>query len=208
MQSWVLRGIGCDSPHWCLNGNGKFDIRSFYNKNRGTSLSSFPWKGIWKVKVPKMVAFFMWTATHGRIPTLDDLMLRGLPLVNRCCMCYCNEEFVDLLLLHCPVAHSLWVQMLQVFGIQWVMPGLVESLVFCCSNFLGKFSSDIWNMVPGYLMWVVWMERNRCSFEAKKNRLFSHKLYARVLFLIGLGAGVLQIVLLPWSFLLPLEVPP
>ena len=46
IQSQIPRGIGCDSPHWCLNGNGKFDIRSFYNKIRGTSLSSFPWKGI------------------------------------------------------------------------------------------------------------------------------------------------------------------
>ena len=75
IQSWISRGIGSDSPHWCLNGNGKFDIRSFYNKIRGTSLSSFPWKGISKVKVPKRVAFFMWTTAHGWILTLDTLML-------------------------------------------------------------------------------------------------------------------------------------
>ena len=30
--------------------------------------------------------------------------LRGLPLANRFCMCYCNDETVDHLLLHCPVA--------------------------------------------------------------------------------------------------------
>ena len=42
IQSRIPRGIGCDNPHWCLNGNGKFDIRSFYKKIRGTSLSSFP----------------------------------------------------------------------------------------------------------------------------------------------------------------------
>ena len=86
-------------------------------------------------------------------------------------MCCCNEEFVDHLPLYCPVAHSLWVQMLQVFGIQWVMPGSVESLVFCWSNWLGKFSLDIWNMVLGCLMWVVWMERNRHSLEAKEKSL-------------------------------------
>ena len=40
-----------------------------------------------------------------------------------------------------------------------------------------------------------------------RNHLFNYKLYARVLFLIRLGAGVLQIVLLLWSFLLPLELP-
>ena len=78
---------------------------------------------------------------------------------------------MDHLPLYCPVAHSLWVQMLQVFGIQWVMPGSVESLVFCWSNWLGKFSLDIWNMVLGCLMWVVWMERNRHSLEAKEKSL-------------------------------------
>ena len=125
----------------------------------------------------------MWTASHGQILTLDNLMLRGLPLANKWCMCCCNKESVDHLLLHCPVARSLWVQMLQVFGIQWVMPGSVESLVFCWSNWLGKFSSDIWNMVPGYLMWVVWMERNRRSFEAKEKLLVQlQALYQSTLF--------------------------
>ena len=49
----------------------------------------------------------------------------------------------------------LWVQMLQAFGIQWVMPGFVVSLVSCWSNWLGYHASDAWNMVPGCLMWVV-----------------------------------------------------
>ena len=98
IQSQILRGVGCNSPHRYLNGNGKFDIWSFYNKIRGTSIPSFPWKGISKVKVPKRVAFFMWTTAHGWILTLDTLMLQGLPLVNRCYMCCHNEESVDHLL--------------------------------------------------------------------------------------------------------------
>jgi len=51
------------------------------------------------------------------------------------------------------------------------------------------------------------MERNWHSFEAKEKSLVQYNFYARVLFLIGLGAGVLQIVFLLWSFLLPLELP-
>ena len=136
----------------------------------------------------------------------DNLKLRGLPLANQCCMCCYNEESVDHLLLHYPVAHSLWVQMLQVFRIQWVMLGSMESLVFCWSYWLGKFSSDIWNMVPSCLMWVVWMERNRRSFEAKEKSLVQLQALCQSTFLIGLGAGVLQIVLLLLSFLLPLEL--
>ncbi|XP_075664483.1 furostanol glycoside 26-O-beta-glucosidase-like [Castanea sativa] len=67
----------------------------------------------------------------------------GLPLANRCCMCRGSAESVDHLLIHCPVAYSLWVHMLQAFGIQWVMPGSVECLVACWSNWLEKFSLDI-----------------------------------------------------------------
>ena len=148
-----------------------FDTRSYYNIIRGAAASNFPWKGVWKAKIPRRVAFFVWTAVHGQILTLDNLKLKGRILVNRCCMCHWNEETVDHLLLHCPVAHSLWVYMLQIFGIHWVMPGSVESLVYCWSFWLGKFNSDIWNMIPGCLMWIVWTERNRRSFEDTEKSL-------------------------------------
>ena len=80
--------------------------RSYYHAIRGTLDSSFPWKGVWKPKVPKRVA------AHDWIFTLDNLMLKGRPLANRCCMCCCEGESVDHLLLHCPVTHTLWTFML------------------------------------------------------------------------------------------------
>ena len=137
-----------------------FDTRSFYQEVQDAPISIFLWKGIWKVKVPKMVAFFiiMWTAALRQILTLDNLMIRCLPLVNWCCMCRCNGEYMDYLLLHCVLAHALWVYMFQIFGIQWVMPGSVASLLFCWRNWLGKYRSNIWNLVPSCLMWIVWTE--------------------------------------------------
>ena len=38
-------------------------------------------------------------------------------------------------------------------------------LLFCWYHWLGKHSSDIWNLVLGYLMWIIWTERNQCSFK-------------------------------------------
>ena len=165
IQSRIPRGTADSNFHWCLKGNGMFDTWSYYNIIRGTADSNFPWKGVWKAKIPRRVAFFMWTVVHGQILTFNNLMLRGHILVNRCCMCHRNEETMDHLLLHCSVAQSLWVYMLKIFGIHWVMPGSVESLVYCWSFWLEKFNSDIWNMVPGCLMWIVWTEINRRSFE-------------------------------------------
>ncbi len=34
---------------------------------------NFPWKSIWKPRVPTRVVFFLWTATLGRILTVDNL---------------------------------------------------------------------------------------------------------------------------------------
>ena len=95
IQSRIPRGGGCDKFCWDLNGSGKFDAQSFYHKIRNATPFTFPWKGIWKVKVPKRVAFFMWPTAHCQILTLDNLMLRGRPLVNRCYLCCCNAESVD-----------------------------------------------------------------------------------------------------------------
>ena len=108
----IPRGDRRDMLRWQLKGDGKFDIRSYYQVIQGNPNLLFPWKGVWKPKIPKRVAFFMWIATHNRILTLDNLMLRDRIVVNRCCMCCGDGESVDHLLLHCPVTHSLWSLML------------------------------------------------------------------------------------------------
>ena len=119
IQTQIPRGGGCDRLYWDLNGSGKFDTRSFYHKIRNVAPSTFPWKEIWKVKLPKIVAFFMWTAAYGQILTLNNLILRDHSLANRCCLCCNNAESVDHLLLFCSIAHSLWMYMLRLFGIEW-----------------------------------------------------------------------------------------
>ena len=93
--------------HWQLKGDGKFDIRSYYQAIQGNPNLLFPWKGVWKPKIPKRVAFFLWTAAHNRILTLDNLMLTNRTLVNRCCMRCGDGKSIDHLLLHCPVTHFL-----------------------------------------------------------------------------------------------------
>ena len=92
-------------------------------------------------------------------------MLCGRPLANCCCMCCCNEESVDYLVIFCPLADSMWMHMLQLFGIDWVMPGSVAELLCCWHHWLGKYNSDIWNLVPGCLMWTIWSKHSWYSFE-------------------------------------------
>ena len=125
----------------------------------------FPWKSIWRVKAPPRVAFFIWTATWGRILTCDNLMRREYTMAGWCCMCCCDGETVDHLLLHCSVAQKLWNFVFLTFCIHWVLPRRVVDLLFGWYNWFGKNHSHIWNLIPLYLMWIMWWERNLRTFE-------------------------------------------
>ena len=140
-------------------------MQSFYISLLKAPSVSVPWQSIWCVKVPQRVSFFLWTAARGGILIIDNLVKKNLPFVNWCCLRRCDEETVDHLFLPCKFAYALWNEVLIMFGVQWVMPNTIVSLLFAWRNCLGSFSSNVWNMVPACLMWLVWKERNAQTFE-------------------------------------------
>jgi hypothetical protein len=72
---------------------------------------------------------------------------------------------VDHLLSYCSVANEVWSFVFRSFGVAWVLPGSVVELLFGWRNWFGNHFSDVWNLVPLCLMWTVWWERNRRTFE-------------------------------------------
>ena len=120
-------------------------------------------------------------------------------------MCYCNTEFVDHLLLFCPIAHSLWMYMLRLFEIDWVMPGLVVDLLFCWYNWLGKHSSDIWNLVSGFYCGPFGPNGIGSLLKMRGKLWFNYQSFANRPSLIGLVVGVSRIVLPLWIFFRLLE---
>ena len=156
LASNLPSGIEGDRLIWKLTKKGDFTICSFYHKLHVSSSVVFPWKGIWKVKAPRHVSFFLWTVAWDRILTGDNLRLRGFDFVHWCIMCRCCGETVDHLLLYCEKAHHLWCFAFKIFGISWGPSRTVSDLLFSWWNWLGKHSSYIWNLVPLCLMWCIW----------------------------------------------------
>ena len=90
---------------------------------------------------------------------------------------------MDHLLIHCRFASAMWTEVLNLFGVQWVMPDTIVSLLFAWRNWLGTYSSQVWNLVPAYLMWLVWKERNARTFEDVESSIDMLKtLLAKTLF--------------------------
>jgi hypothetical protein len=81
-------------------------LRAFFFKDISIGGFFLFVESIWRVKVPLRVSFFVWTATLGKILTLDNLHKRGIIVVEWCCMCKRSGKSINHLL-HCIMAQAL-----------------------------------------------------------------------------------------------------
>jgi hypothetical protein len=169
LYSCSIRQGHLDSLCWRPPSQKIFQVRSYYSVLLNPSRISFPWRSVWKAKVPTRVAFFSWTATLGRILTIDNLRKRRVLIIDWCCMCKSDGESVNHLLLHCPLAQDLWNLVFTLFGVSKVMPRGVEDLFACWSGTRGNLAAGaIWKAVPHCLMWCLWRERNSLTFSGEE----------------------------------------
>ena len=71
---------------------------------------------------------------------------------------------VDHSLLHCGEVFWLCSFALRSFGVSWVLPKRVIDLLASWRNWLGKHFSNVWNLVPHCVMWIIWRKRNNPIF--------------------------------------------
>jgi hypothetical protein len=143
-------------------------VRSFYKVLTYKEEDPFPWRSIWRTKVPLKVVFFAWSATLGKILTLNNLRKRHVIVIDKCCMCKMNGETMDYLLLHCEVARVLWNATFSRFSLSWAMSLRVVDLFACWRTGSRSRSAAMWKMIPSCLMWCLWRERNDSNFEDKE----------------------------------------
>ena len=73
LYSYPIQRGSLDEMCWRPSSQKTFMVRSYYSLLSQPSRSFFPWKSIWKAKVPTRVAFFTWTAALERILIVDNL---------------------------------------------------------------------------------------------------------------------------------------
>lgn len=75
-----------DCLNWQGNKIGKFSVRSAYNEFSLSmnQVGCWPWKLIWKVKIPYKVACFTWLLAKEAVLTQDNLVKRGYQLCSKC----------------------------------------------------------------------------------------------------------------------------
>ncbi|KAL4187629.1 hypothetical protein AMTRI_Chr09g39970 [Amborella trichopoda] len=83
------------------------------------------------------------------------------------------------------MAHSLWGQMLQLCGVQWVLPATVKELLPLdpVLHWL-KAGRTIWKAAVAAIIWTIWNDRNSRNFQgiATEGPTLFHKVTSLVTF--------------------------
>lgn len=135
------------------------------------TLSSYPKECVWNNLIPLKVSFFMWELWWDKTPRVDNLIVGGMILTNRCCLCLFTAESSGHLFMHCPWVGPFWSYLISRFGVAWVQASSVRSLIQCWQvqygNGIREVVRSIWKVIPSALCWIVWEERNMRTFEDK-----------------------------------------
>ncbi|WMV36972.1 hypothetical protein MTR67_030357 [Solanum verrucosum] len=71
-------------------------------------IPTWPWRQIWKCRIPYKVSCFIWLLAKDAALTQDNVMKRGITLCSRCVLCGETSETVNHLFLHCKFTQQLW----------------------------------------------------------------------------------------------------
>jgi len=159
-----------DSLVWNVGSKGCFTVNSAYEdlNTVGIEEVEWPWKMIWKTKIPYKVNCFTWLLAKETVLTHENLNKRGVHLCSRCFLCEEQGETVNHLFLHCKWTTQLWQMFTNMREIKWVKPGRIKEVLKCWNRDgnAGR-KEERWKIVQSCIWWTIWLERNQRCFEGK-----------------------------------------
>eukprot|EP00253_Pinus_taeda_P035256 PITA_35256 len=86
---------------------------------------------------------------------------------SRCCLCNTDGETRNHLLINFPFARILWMNTKRTFGKPENAPNEFNEVVFQWNKeiFQCKVVRRAWDLISGFILWMIWKERNRRIFQ-------------------------------------------
>jgi len=120
---------------WNHSHDGGLSFKEAYqfHCNAGQNLA---WaKCIWNNAIPPSKSTMVWRSLHNKIPTDENLSLRGCNLPSMCSLCGKAQETTSYLFLDCSFAGSIWQWFSSIINLQF--------LTRCNSNHSEKLVSSL-----------------------------------------------------------------
>jgi hypothetical protein len=166
-----------DSLRWNLDPEGSFSVKSAFESLSkeivpGPTLASFAEKifcDIWDSPTPSKVIAFSWQLLYDRVPTKENLLLRGvIPQSNGdSCIWYGDvRETSSHLFLHCKVTMVVWYEIFKWLGVVIVIPPNLFYLYDCLSfSAKNKKARKGFRLIWHSMIWSIWRARNNHIFN-------------------------------------------
>jgi hypothetical protein len=160
---------GEDILHWGYSPRGTYSTQEAYQII--TQADPLPtrkvWCKIWSLKHWPKITLFLWLVSHSSILTWDNLSKRGFVGPSICILCGEADETMNHLLNSCPYTAQLWDQLALIMR---TSDRLRDSIIDTISEwrdqaFHSPLLNRIWQLLPGFILWQTWKERNRRLFR-------------------------------------------
>jgi hypothetical protein len=160
---------GEDILRWGYKPRGTFSTREAYQlKAQADPVPNTKvWRKLWNLKHWPKITLFLWLVTHSSILTWDNLSKRGFIGPSICLLCGEAEETMNHLLNSCNYTGQIWD---QVALIMRTSDRSRDSILATITNwrdqaFRSPLLNHVWQLLPGFILWKTWKERNRRTFR-------------------------------------------
>lgn len=162
---------GDDTISWTLTKNGCYSASSAYRIQFAASHPTFKPKCIWKSIAEPKARVFSWELANKKILTADNLQKRGWPHSAQCALCFIHPETVQHLAIGCYFTREVWTLICGWFDLNNLplMHDFDDPMRWweASSGSTSKLDRRRVNGLIAQLLWNVWKERNRRTFQHK-----------------------------------------
>jgi ribonuclease HI len=162
---------GEDSLTWLSNDSGDFSHKDAF-KFKSQNHPQLQWaKAVWSVDIPPSNSLVVWRFMLGKLPTDDNLMLRGCALPSVCNLCLNHFETSFHIFFDCPYAVNIWTWFAETISLNLNFNSLEDVWLLCDRNWKPRCKVVIQAALVNIFS-TIWFVRNQARFN---NRLVHWK---------------------------------
>lgn len=156
-----------DKIVWKNTTNGEITLKEAYMfKTQGGQ--NVHWsKLIWKKDIPPTKSLLTWRLMHQRVPTDENIMLRGCSLASICSNCNQAAETSFHLFFECLFAKYLWNWLAGILNISFHIPDCNDVWKICERNWSPQCKVVVQASIINVIS-AIWFRRNQARFQDKR----------------------------------------
>jgi hypothetical protein len=149
---------------WKHSPSGSLSLKDAYNFVRPPD-HLYSWaKLIWNTSIPPSKSLLLWRLFHNKLPTDENLTLRGCNLPSICSLCLNQAESSHHLFLNCPFALSLWNWLGSITHLSINLNSLSEAFEICNRGWSPQCKLVIIAAFINIIN-IIWLSRNNLRFN-------------------------------------------